>query len=117
MVGVVGVSVELPLLGWVPVQALDAVQAVALVDNQVMVDTCPRVMALGLAAIVTVGSGGAALTVSEAIAEALPPDPVQLSVNTFVPTDVGVLVDEPLVAHSRTKRRSLCTPWRSWNST
>jgi hypothetical protein len=62
----------------VPDQAPEALQAVALVDDQVRVALAPLAMALGPTLKLTVGS--AALTETVVDWTALPPGPVQLSV-------------------------------------
>ena len=61
----------------VPVQAPDAVHAVAFVVDQVSVALLPFAIELGLALSLIVGAG--ALTETVADCEALPPDPVQVS--------------------------------------
>ena len=70
----------LPLVAWVPLQPEDAVQVVALVVAQLSVELPPLVMVSGLAPIETVGTGaGVAATVTVALADAVPPLPVQES--------------------------------------
>ncbi len=59
----------------VPDQAPEAVQAVALVDDQVRDAALPRVIELGAAVRLTVGAG--ALTETIAVCAALPPGPAQ----------------------------------------
>jgi hypothetical protein len=76
---VVGVCTALPLVACVPVQPPEAVQDVALVLDQVSVLVAPAVIAVGVAAKVTVGAT-AAVTVTEVDDCALPPAPVQASV-------------------------------------
>ena len=61
-----------------PDQAPEAVQAVALLDDQVRDAALPRVIELGVAVKVTVGA--VALTETIAVCVALPPGPVQDSV-------------------------------------
>ena len=61
-----------------PDQAPDAVQEVALVDDQTRDAALPRVIELGLALKLTVGAG--ALTETVADCAALPPAPVHVSV-------------------------------------
>ena len=73
----VGVTVSVPLVAWVPLQAPLAVQDVAFVEDQVSVALCPSVIDVGLIERVTVGA--AALTVNVADAVALPPAPLQVS--------------------------------------
>ena len=67
-----------PLVAWAPDQAPEAVQEVALVDDQLMVEAAPLTTVLGLAPKVTVGAGFG-LTVTEVDWVALPPLPEQLS--------------------------------------
>ena len=67
-----------PLRAWLPDQAPDAVQAVALVDDQAIVDALPLVIELGVALIRTVGAGE--LTVTVADCAALPPLPVHVRI-------------------------------------
>ena len=62
-----------------PVQPPEAVQAVALLDDQVKVELLPLAMVLGLALMLTVALG-VLLTVTVADCAALPPVPVQFSV-------------------------------------
>ena len=71
-----GVACE-PAVASEPLQPPEAVQAVALVDDQVSVALWPTVMEVGTTAMVTVGV--AAVTASTAVAFALPPAPVQVS--------------------------------------
>jgi hypothetical protein len=79
----------------VPDQAPEAVQAVALVDDQVSDAALPRVIELGVAFKLTVGA--LALTVTMAVCAALPPSPVQERVS--VALAVSAPVDcEPLRA-------------------
>ena len=84
-----------PLVALVPDQAPEAVQAVALVDDQLIVETLPLVIELGLAPSVTVGAD--ALTDTVADCTALPPAPVHVSV--YVALALSAPVDcEPLTA-------------------
>ncbi len=69
---------SVPLVACEPVQALLAVQDVALVEDQVTVALCPTVMLVGDTLIVTVGA--AAFTVSAAVPFTEPPAPVQAMV-------------------------------------
>jgi hypothetical protein len=64
-----------PLVALAPDQAPEAVQAVALVDDQVRDAVLPWLIELGVAVKLTVGA--AALTETIAVCEALPPGPVQ----------------------------------------
>ncbi len=82
-----------PLVALVPDQAPEAVQAVALVDDQVNVEAVPLATVLGAAAKLTVGVGVLTETVTDWVA--LPPVPVQVSAN--VAAAVSAPVDcEPL---------------------
>ncbi len=67
-----------PLTALVPDQAPDAVQEVALADDQVSVALPPLAMALGPTLNVTVGA--AVLTETVADCAALPPAPLQVNV-------------------------------------
>jgi hypothetical protein len=69
---------SVPLTAFEPLHAPLAVQAVASVDDHVSADEAPRTRDVGLAAIITVGGKGFAVTVAEALA--LPPAPVHVSV-------------------------------------
>jgi hypothetical protein len=85
---------SVPLTALAPAHAPEAVQPVALVDDQVSVALAPLATVCGLAPIATVGGGG--VTVTSADCEALPPTPVQVSEKALVP--VRMPVDcEPLV--------------------
>lgn len=75
----VGATEADPLTSSVPLQAPLAVQAVAFVLDQVNSEVLPLVTDVGLAAIVTVGFGGA-VTVTAAEAFVVPPVPEQDSV-------------------------------------
>jgi hypothetical protein len=84
-----------PLVDFAPNHAPEAVQPVALVDDQVRVEAAPFATTCGFAPIVTVGGGGATVTVADW--SVLPPAPVQASENVLVP--VNTPVDwAPLVA-------------------
>ena len=65
-----------PLTALLPDQAPEAVQAVALADDQVKVDAAPLFTVLGLAEKLTVGEGVVTDTVADCVA--LPPEPVQV---------------------------------------
>jgi hypothetical protein len=67
-----------PLSGLAPDQDPEAVQAVALVADQVSVELLPLATVLGLAARLMVGAGCVIETVADCTA--LPPVPVQASV-------------------------------------
>jgi hypothetical protein len=66
-----------PLTPLLPDQAPEPVQAVALIEDQVIMALFPLVIVLGLALIATVGAGGVTDTVVDCVA--LPPVPVQVS--------------------------------------
>jgi hypothetical protein len=68
-----------PLTGLAPDQDPEAVQAVALVADQVRAELLPLATVLGLAARVTVGTGCVTETVADCAA-LLPPVPVQVRV-------------------------------------
>ena len=53
----VGDAARVPLVAFVPVQPPEAVHEVALVEDQVTVETLPEVMLVGLAENDTVGGG------------------------------------------------------------
>ena len=73
----VGVDCE-PAVGSEPTQPPEAVQAVALVDDQVKADAAPLCTVVGFAVKVTAGAGVVTVTVADCAA--LPPAPVQVSV-------------------------------------
>jgi hypothetical protein len=68
-----------PAMGFVPDQFPDALQLVASVDDQLKVMVPPRLTLDGVALSVTVGAltAGGSLTVTVALALALPPAPLQ----------------------------------------
>jgi hypothetical protein len=66
-----------PLIAFDPLQPPEAVQAVALVVDQVSVDVAPFLTVLGLAAKVT--AGGFVVTDTDADFVVLPPVPVQVN--------------------------------------
>jgi hypothetical protein len=68
-----------PVRAWAPAHAPDAVQEVALLDDQVRVAALPLLTVLGLALKLTV-TAGFALTVTVAVCAAVPPAPVHVSV-------------------------------------
>ena len=86
-----------PAVAIEPVQPPDAVQAVALLVDQVSVELLPLVTLLGLA--VRVMLGAVAATVTVAVCDAEPPVPVQVSMKFVVAVKVAVLC-EPLVANA-----------------
>jgi hypothetical protein len=67
-----------PLSGLAPDQDPEAVQAVALVADQVSVELLPLATVLGLATKLMVGTGCVTVTVADCAA--LPPVPVQVRV-------------------------------------
>lgn len=75
-----------PPVALVPVHEPSALQAVALVDDQVSVELPPEATEPGLALILTVGAGLAVLPVTVTVADwvAEPPGPVHVSSNTVV---------------------------------
>ena len=84
-----------PLVAKVPDQPPDAVQLVAFVEDQDKVELDPLEMLVGLALTETVGVGADTEIVTDWAA--LPPLPVQVSVNCVAAVRLGVLC-EPLVA-------------------
>jgi hypothetical protein len=91
-----GPVLVVPLLATAPVQAPEAEQLVTLVDDQVSVAAPPGAMLLGVAVSATVGVGGG-VTVTVTDCAALPPGPVQVSVNRALAVSVPVGA-EPLGA-------------------
>jgi hypothetical protein len=83
-----------PLLATAPVQAPEAVHAVALVEDQVNVELPPFETLVGLALMETLGGVADVVTVADWDAE--PPAPVHVSVNFVVAERVAVAL-EPLV--------------------
>jgi hypothetical protein len=67
-----------PAVAFEPLQPPEAVQAVALVDDQVNADVAPLVTVAGFAVKVTAGAGVVTDTVADCAA--LPPLPLQVSV-------------------------------------
>ena len=78
-----------PLIAWAPLHPPEAVQLVALADDQVSVDVPPLATLVGLALSETVGTEGAE-TVTVADCDAEPPAPVQVSVNFVVAVSAAV---------------------------
>ena len=76
-----------PLVVWEPDHAPPAVHVVACAAVHVSAAACPVTTAVGPTEIATVGSGA---TVSIAVAEALPPGPVQVSVYVGAPAAAAV---------------------------
>jgi hypothetical protein len=83
-----------PLTARAPDQAPDALQAVALVADQLNVALLPLATVLGVAVSVTVGAEGVTDTV--AVCTALPPAPVHVSVYVALAVRAAVCC-EPLV--------------------
>ena len=79
----------LPLVVSLPDQPPEAVQAVALVEDQVNVELPPLATLVGLALIETLGGGADTVTVADWDAE--PPAPAQVSVNVVVAVRAGVV--------------------------
>jgi hypothetical protein len=71
---------NVPEVGRLPDQPPDAVQLVALADDQVSVEVPPLPTCVGFAEMLTVGTGGVALTATVAVFPVEPPGPLQLSV-------------------------------------
>ena len=80
MAVLVGDTVRVPLVAFVPVQPPEAVHEVALVEDQVSVAFCPDTIVDGAADKVTVGTVGALTTVTVLLPEAEPPAPVHVIV-------------------------------------
>ena len=76
-----------------PVQPPEAAQAVALVEDQLSVVLSPLAILVEAALSDTVGAAAATVTVADC--EAVPPVPVQVTMNWVVALNAGVLV-EPL---------------------
>ena len=77
MVVVAGATGTLPLVALLAVHPLVAAQDVAPELDQLIVEDCPAVMEVGLAAIDTVGTLGAGVTVTVVSLLPVPPAPVQ----------------------------------------
>jgi hypothetical protein len=73
---------QVPLVGTLPCQPPEAVQAVASADFQVSVDLPPLPTVVGTAVIVTDAAAGAAGVATETATDCVvvPPDPLQVSV-------------------------------------
>jgi hypothetical protein len=87
-----------PAVARLPDQAPLAVHAVASVDDQVRVALPPLATLVGLAVKVTVGAGTELATVTVTDLLALPPLPLQLSVNVLLAAVSAPVLTEPLVA-------------------
>jgi hypothetical protein len=83
-----GTVVWLPFVGCAPVQPFDALHVLAFVEDQVSVEVVPLLTVVGFAEIVT--TGVLEFTVTVADWEALPPAPVQESINIVVEVRAGV---------------------------
>jgi hypothetical protein len=84
-----------PLAAFVPDQAPEPVQDVALVDDQLNVAPLPLATVLGLAVKLTVGAAEVTDTVADCVA--LPPAPVQVSPKVVLAVSAPVAC-EPLIA-------------------
>jgi hypothetical protein len=78
----------LPEIALVPDHAPEALQEVALVDDQVSVDDAPLATEVGFAASDTVGAGGVTVTLADALA--LPPGPVQVREKLLLAVSMAV---------------------------
>ena len=76
----VGLTLSLPEVALLPDQAPEAVQAVALPDDQVSVLLSPALIEAGVALRLTVGAAGALATVTVTERLVVPCAPVQLRV-------------------------------------
>jgi hypothetical protein len=79
----------LPLVALLPDQPPEAVQAVALVEDQAKVELPPLATLVGLAVSETVGVGAVTETVADCDAE--PPVPLQVNVNVVAVVSAGVV--------------------------
>ena len=87
-----------PLVARLPDHAPEAVQLVALVDDHVSELLPPLVTLVGFAVKVTVGAGAELVTVTFTDLLAVPPSPLQLSVNVLLAAVSAPVLAEPLVA-------------------
>ena len=87
-----------PLVARLPDHAPEAVQLVALVDDHVNELLPPLATLVGLADNVTVGAGTGLFTVTVTDLLALPPSPLQLSVNVLLAAVSAPVLAVPLVA-------------------
>jgi len=83
-----------PANAFAPPQPPEALQAVVFREDHVNTAACPFKTVLGRATMPTVGTAG--LTVTEALCVALPPGPVQVTVNVVLA--VSAPVDDAPVA-------------------
>jgi hypothetical protein len=84
-----------PLIALVPDQAPEAVQEVALLEDQLNVALPPLETLVGLALSETLGAAADTVTVADCVAD--PPAPVQVSVYLAVALSADVLI-EPAIA-------------------
>jgi hypothetical protein len=84
-----------PLIALVPDQAPEAVQEVALLEDQLNVALPPLETLVGLALSETLGAAADTVTVADCVAD--PPAPVQVSMYLVVPVSAAVLF-EPVIA-------------------
>lgn len=75
---------SLPLVALAPVQSPVAAHEVALLELQFSVEVAPCKIAVGFALSASVGGGVAGVTLTVTVCVAVPPAPVQLSVNEVV---------------------------------
>ena len=89
-----GVTLCVPLTASLPVQPFVAVQALALVEDQVRVALLPRTMLVGATLIVTVGAGGAVtVTLAAVDVEAvLAASPLYTAVTEWAPTERALVL-------------------------
>ena len=80
LAAVSGPVLSVPVVAFEPVQSPDAVQLVALLDDQVSVELAPLVTFTGSAVNVTVGAAGGVVTVTVTEPSFEPPSPVHPSV-------------------------------------
>ena len=81
----------LPAVAFVPVQPPDAAQELAFDDDHVRVLVPPLLTVVGDADNVTTGAGVGAVTETDALACAVPPEPVQLSVKVELALNAPVV--------------------------
>ena len=94
MVAVIAPVAFEPLVAIDPLQAPEAVHAVALADDQINVALSPLAMLVGLALMETLGGAADVVTVADWDAE--PPAPVHVSVNLVVTERVAVALEPPV---------------------
>jgi hypothetical protein len=88
---VIGPTLCVPVLDFVPVQPPDAVQEATFVPVHVNIDVALRATPVGFAVRLT--DGVRAVTVTLALSEALPPVPVQLNVKFVFAVSAPVLCE------------------------